>query len=577
MMTQRLRFSEILCLCVTSLFLGCLPAFKANAATYYVSSSTGNDNNIGTSQASPLKTIPKVNALNLQAGDNVLFKCGDTWRGSMLTIAKSGTSGKPIRFSSYPANCPDKPIISGSQPIYGWRIYSGKIYVANLTTGANAGNFNYGVNQLFKWSARLPLGRWPNINAGDGGYSTIDRMPSSSQISDNELPGVNWKGAVAHIRGMRWYILNRQVTANWGKTLSLGATNDCWSGNCTGWGYFLNNHLATLDTDGEWYYDKATNQVYLYSNSGLPTDRQVEGSVVFKNDDRSWGGINLGVDSSGQGISYVTIANLNVQRWFRSGIATPTNFANYEPHNLTIQNNNISDVDRMGINLESWVYRAKDGRPDGWRGGYGLTVSGNTITRANSMGINLRSRNSNFTANIIQDIGLIQNLGAAGMGCALNAGGGSCTEDGAGIRVKVDKLADSANTNLIKDNQLTRIAHNGIDIFGHSNTIQNNVIRQACIAKGDCGAIRTFGRNNLASTPVYNVTINNNTIVDTLGNTHGCRSDFDPLFGFGIYIDNFSRNVTVRGNSVTNSTANGILFQNSTGSMTGNMLYNNGK
>ncbi|MFM7574788.1 MAG: hypothetical protein ACKO4S_16905 [Snowella sp.] len=72
------------------------------------------------------------------------------------------------------------------------------------------------------------------------------------------------------------------------------------------------------------------------------------------------------------------------------------------------------------------------------------------------------------------------------------------------------------------------------------------------------------------------MTINNNTIVDTLGNTDGCRSDFDPLFGFGIYIDNFSRNVTITGNNISNSTASGILFRNSTGSTTGNTLYNNG-
>jgi hypothetical protein len=45
------------------------------------------------------------------------------------------------------------------------------------------------------------------------------------------------------IRGMRWYILNRQITANCCKTPSLGATKDSWGGNCKGWSYFLNNHL----------------------------------------------------------------------------------------------------------------------------------------------------------------------------------------------------------------------------------------------------------------------------------------------------------------------------------------------
>lgn len=576
------RFYRAFCLCITILLvLAGIPsaahAVEATPVVYYVSSSMGNDGNNGLSEATAFKTITKVNALNLLAGDRVLFKCGDTWRGVMLTIVKSGAAGLPITFGSYPAGCVNKPILSGAQPIAGWSVYSGNIYVATLNAGANAGKFGYGINQLFRDSTRLTMGRWPNIGAADGGYATIEASPAANQITDNQLPALNWAGAVAHIRGMRWYILNRQVMARAGQTLTLGSNTDCWGGNCTGWGYFLNNSLATLDTDGEWYYNSATHQVYLYSTSGAPADGQVEGSVILKNDDRSWGGITLGADLTGQGIAYVTIQNLDVRRWFRSGIATPTNFANYEPHHLVIQSNSISDADAMGINLAAWVYSASDGRPDGWRGGYGLVVSANSIRNVNSMGINLYSRNSTFNNNIIQDVGIIQNLGAAGMGCAFDSGGGSCTEDGDGLRVKVDKTADTGNTNTIQGNHLERIAHNGMDIFGHTNTIKNNVIKQACIAKGDCGGVRTFGRDNLASSPVHDLTFDGNIIVDTLGNTDGCRSDFDALFGFGLYIDNYSRNIAVTGNTIIDSTVHGILFQNSTGTVTGNTLYNNGR
>lgn len=547
------------------------------AVIYYVSSSGGNDSNNGQSEAAPFKTIQKVNGLNLHAGDSVLFKCGDTWRGQMLTITKSGTSGSPIMFGSYPAACANKPIISGAQPVSGWTLSSGNIYVATLNAGANAGKFGLGVNQLFRSGIRLTLGRWPNVGAADGGYSTIDGMPASNKITDNQLPAANWTGAVAHIRGMRWYILNRQVTATSGKTLTLGAWGDCWGGNCTGWGFFINNHLSTLDSDGEWFYNSTTHKLYLYSTSGAPTNGEVEGSVILKNDDRSWGGVTLGEDSTGQGISYVTVQNLDVQRWFRNGIATPTNFANFEPHHITLKSNRISDVDHTGINLEVWVYSASDGRPDGWRGGYGMNVSSNTILRANSMGINLYSRGSTFAANIIQDVGIIANLGSSGMGCAFDAGGGSCTEDGDGIRIKVDRPADTGNNNQVRNNRLTRTAYNGMDVFGHTNTIKNNVINQACIAKGDCGAIRTFGRDNLASSPVHDLTIDGNIILNTVGNTNGCRSDFDALFGFGLYIDNFSRAVTIINNTIVNSTVHGILLQNSTGAVAANTLYNNAR
>ncbi len=240
-----------------------------------------------------------------------------------------------------------------------------------------------------------------------------------------------------------------------------------------------------------------------------------------------------------------------------------------------MRNNTIADVDAIGINLMTWVYSATDGRPDGWRGGYNLAVSGNTITGANSMGINTASRQSTFADNVIRDVGLIPNLGAAGMGCSFSDGEGACTEDGDGFRIKIDQANDTGNYNTVSGNRLERIAYNGMDVFGHHNTFEHNVISQACYAKGDCGGVRTFGSGSVSSSPVHDLLFRENIIVDTIGNTDGCNTTYDPLFGFGLYIDNYSRDVTVTGNSIISSTVAGILYQNSTGVITGNTLYNN--
>ena len=43
-------------------------------------------------------------------------------------------------------------------------------------------------------------------------------------------------------------------------------------------------------------------------------------------------------------------------------------------------------------------------------------MSGNTIRGANHMGINSSAKVSSITDNLIQDVGLIENLGASGMG-----------------------------------------------------------------------------------------------------------------------------------------------------------------
>lgn len=570
-----LRWMAVAILALAALAPGRAAALAPQAGTtYYVSSSAGSDSNDGLAESRPLATIARVNSLTLQPGDRVLLRCGDVWRADPLAITHSGSSGQPITFSSYPAGCANQPALSGARPVAGWSPYGGNVYAADLAAGANAGKFGYGINQVFRNGTRLTMGRWPNLNAADGGYASIDSQPAGAQFSDSALPAGDWTGAVAHIRGMRWYILNRQVTGDSGSTLTVGAALDCWNG-CAGWGYFLNNHLATLDQDGEWYYDDNARRLYLYSAAGAPADNQVEASVILHDDDRSWGAVQLGEDLADP-IAYVTVDNLAIRAWYRHGIATPTNLHPTENHDVTLTNNTIQDVDGIGVNLATWVWGATDGRPDGWRGGYNHSVRANTIERANQMGINTYTRNSTFSVNQVRDVGRIANLGAAGMGCDFDAGEGACTEDGDGIRVKVDQPADTANFNTFSENRLERIGYNGFDVFGHDNTFTHNVVSQACISKGDCGGLRSFGRSSLAQTAVYNLTLTGNLILDTLGNTDGCRSDFDPLFGFGLYIDNYSKNVSLNGNAVINSSATGVLFQNSTGSLSGNTLYNNG-
>ncbi len=102
-----------------------------------------------------------------------------------LTITRSGSSGLPITFGSYPAGCANQPIFSGSRPISGWTASgTANLYYADLNASANVGKFPYGLNQLFRRSARLTLGRWPNLNdpAYDHGYSSIEQPVGRSPI-----------------------------------------------------------------------------------------------------------------------------------------------------------------------------------------------------------------------------------------------------------------------------------------------------------------------------------------------------------------------------------------------------------
>jgi len=539
---------------------------KAAGATYYVSSSGGSDTNDGLSEGAPFETIAKVNALNLQPGDSVLFKCGDIWRAEQLVVGRSGAESDPLTFGSYPTACANKPILSGSQPIAGWSVHSGQIYVADLP----AGEFPLGINQLFRDSQRLLLGRWPNLDAGSGGYSFVDsHTAGGSQIVDNELPGINWTGSIIHLKNIRWSMIDRQVTAASGSTLTMNAGFSClisgW-GACNGWGYFINHHLGTLDQDGEWYYDSAARKVYLYSTAGTPSN--IEGSVILEEATTlRHGGIML---SDGSATAYVIIDNLEIKNWFNHGIGTPGGMSGDIYHHITVRNVAIRDVDAAGVRLSSWLERPSNGRK-GLRGGHHMTFTDNVIDGANHFGITGYFAASTFERNQIQNIALIENLNKSGMGCGITRD--QCTENGDGFRIRCYDVRDSGYGNTLRYNHFEKIGYNGVDIFGPQTTLEKNFITQSCYSKADCGGVRTFGSDNLSATEVYNIQLIDNIIVDIPGNVDGCHAS-RPAFGMGLYIDHYSRDVIATGNTIISTTITGINYQRSTGQILNNTIYN---
>lgn len=537
------------------------------AATYYVSSSGGLDDNDGLSESKPFATVGKVNSLSLQPGDRVLFKCGDTWQVEQLVISQSGTESAPITFGSYPAACADKPILSGSRPITVWTTYSGNIYQANLSLS----EFPLGINQLFRDGQRLTLGRWPNLDAGSGGYSFVDsHSAGGNQITDNELPAsVNWIGAIIHIKNIRWSMLDRQVTASSGSTLTLNQGLSClisgWT-NCIGWGYFINNHLSTLDQDGEWYYDAGSNTVYLLSTQGPP--QNIEGSVILEQATTlRHGGLML---SDGSATAYVIVDNLEIKNWFNHGLSTPGGMNNDIYHHLTVRNVTIKDVDASGVWLSSWLERPSNGRK-GLRGGHHLLFENNIIDGANHFGVTGYFAESSFEDNEIKNIALIKNLGKSGMGCGITIG--ECTENGDGLRIRLYDILDSGYGNTLRYNRFEKIGYNAVDVFGPETTLEKNYITLACYSKADCGGVRVFGQDSLAATTVYNIHLIDNVIVDIPGNVDGCHAS-RAAFGMGLYVDNYSRDVETRGNTVVSTTITGILYQRSSGQIVNNTVFN---
>src|SRR5262245_39102275 len=91
--------------------LACITAFGVVASTMRAAdfhfSALGSDLMGDGSLASPWQSIGKLNTLNLDPGDKVLFRAGDTFAGNIVldqndsaTNASGAFGGSPIRFAS---------------------------------------------------------------------------------------------------------------------------------------------------------------------------------------------------------------------------------------------------------------------------------------------------------------------------------------------------------------------------------------------------------------------------------------------------------------------------------------------
>lgn len=75
---------------------------SATARAYYVDPESGKDEYNGRSTSTAWKTITKVNAKTLIAGDTIKFKGGETYSDAVLTVSQSGSSlSVPIVYTSY--------------------------------------------------------------------------------------------------------------------------------------------------------------------------------------------------------------------------------------------------------------------------------------------------------------------------------------------------------------------------------------------------------------------------------------------------------------------------------------------
>ena len=247
---------------------------EGQATEYFVSVIDGYDNNPAGTIDRPWQHISRA-VPALHPGDICTIRGGDYFEDVILRGIQ-GTKEKPITFRAYPG---EKVVLRGtSGPISGpWFSYTDRIYRAHL---------GYDIWQLFVDDEMQVNARWPNANWYDysvfdytkWGFadesSTYDATTGTGIMVDNGTQnlaksGVNATGAVAilnigsfltwaglvekHNPGENSFKYNLQQVP---KSVLYDATN------CR---YFLEDKLEFLDSPNEWFYDKITQDVYVWT------------------------------------------------------------------------------------------------------------------------------------------------------------------------------------------------------------------------------------------------------------------------------------------------------------------------
>ncbi len=491
-----------------------------NAATYYFSTSLGNDTRTSAqaqSSSTPWKTISKLNAImsTLKPGDQVLFNRGESFDGG-LTVTVSGTNTQPIFFGAYGSG--NKPVINGFSILANWTQVRSNVWECTFWQPAGKENI------VTKNGLQQAIGRYPNADAANGGYLTIDSHVGLTQLTSSQLPSSpNWTGADIAIRKNRWVIDRSTVGYHSGTTIGFTSASD--NAITDKYGFFIENSTNTLDKDGEWYYDRSRARMQMYFSDNNPNAYALRGSTVETLATLSFQ-------------SYITFDNLNF-----SG-------ANSYAFNLTNCSNikiNACDIVNTGINAVQALSSTY------------LTISNSTFTSTNNDALYLYWNCSNtlIKNNLFKNTGVV-----AGMGQ-------SNTNTYEAIYIRGDN-------NLMQYNEIDSTGFNGIHFEGDYSTVQNNLVNVFDFVIDDGGGIYTG--QGLGDNTVYNSkSIIGNIITNGIGATAG-TDNTSYIATQGIYLDDNTNHVSVLNNTVANCGQTGIFNHNATNiNIANNTLYNNGK
>lgn len=277
----------------------------ATGTTYYVDSENGNadKNATGTSKDDAFKTLAQVNAVNLEPGDQVLFKKGSVFNGQALHFTKedSGSATAKVIISTYGDENAARPQIN--------------------TNGQGRWNLNYGNpldNQNHKWKGEVSS----CILIEDTEYIEINGLELTNNRKTDKVPETDSNGNVRAYNDA--YAMDRTGVAGVAKdngTVDHIVLNDLYIHDVTGNVY--NKHM----TNGGIYFIVETPTNEATTGIARYNDVQIKNCSLDK------------VNRWGIAVGYT-------YQWsqFTTGALSDATMAKYGSSNVVIENNYLNHV-----------------------------------------------------------------------------------------------------------------------------------------------------------------------------------------------------------------------------------------
>lgn len=478
--------------------------FESFATTYYFSSSKGNDSfsfEQAQKQSTPWKSLEKLNTVipYLKPGDSVLFRRGDIFVGS-LSLAVSGSATHLISFGAYGNKSKPIPQINGRISLSNWTKYDKNIWVTDAVQLSTKVNY-FTIN-----GKAYPMGRFPNADETPDGYLHLESADSILSITDEDLDTTtNWTGAEMVMKPRRWLIDRDSIIKQDGHTIWYQSFSRYIPPK--GFGYFIQNHIKTLDRTGEWYYDAALKKLYLYLADATPQQYNIQASRY-----------NILLEIKNQ--SNIRISDIAFIGANESAISI-NNAEQVEVKNCTIKYAGMNGIYGSDIT--------------------GLLVDNNIVEDVNNTGLYLmrNCKNTVIRNNFIKRCGIIDGSGPSGNG-------------------KTVGLSLGGDNNLIEYNRIDSIGYIGLYFSGNDVIVKNNVISNFTMNKDDGGGIYVISGKRQGRV-FTNRSIISNIIFNGIGNGAGTPlTDFRSALG--IYMDDGTTGVDILNNFVSNCAEIGIFL-----------------